>query len=531
MKRIFTLLTFMCIAYASDAQRMVFIEEFTQASCPPCEASTPMLDATLHDNADKVVQIRYQTSWPGVDPMNADNPTEVQARVDYYGVTGVPTLKINGADAVGANFPTLVTQANIDNEAAESTPISMSISHTIAEDLSGVDVTISVTNDGTEAYSGNMLRVALVEEEINWPAPPGSTSIQDYEYVMKKFVTDVAGMALPEIAAGETWDMTWEAVEAPGVVYNFNKLAVVAWVQNDANQSVDNAAVSNAIELTGYADLGISTSATAAGGLCDLAFTGSASVANVSDIEVSDYTVGMVINGEVVATVEGTEAIAAGGSVDVSFEEINLPPGTSAIAFAVQVASGDIASLNNVSSSIVIGKAGAVTADYNTTYEDDAIGALPANGLVDRPFENLNFIVISAEGLGTTDPLGGFGESTNSLMINFWQWDITSGTPADGSITVADQYLVTESSELSFDHAFTSWQGSADRLRVQVSTDCGETFSSVWDERGSTLATAPELNNGQQFFVPTPDQWRQNRVSLADFWQHQTGEICYTSIM
>ena len=60
----------------SQSQRTVFIEEFTQASCPPCETTTPALNAVIETNAEKIVQIRYQTSWPGVDPMNADNPTK-----------------------------------------------------------------------------------------------------------------------------------------------------------------------------------------------------------------------------------------------------------------------------------------------------------------------------------------------------------------------------------------------------------------------------------------------------------------------
>ena len=97
---------FICIWAASllgQSQRKVLIEHFTQASCGPCAAINPQLQPILERNKTKITKITHQVSWPGVDPMNKDNPGEVQDRVNYYGVTGVPDIFL---DAYSSGNPT-----------------------------------------------------------------------------------------------------------------------------------------------------------------------------------------------------------------------------------------------------------------------------------------------------------------------------------------------------------------------------------------------------------------------------------------
>jgi hypothetical protein len=82
MKKTFTLLSMMLagsLAFA-QSQRLVLVEGFSQASCGPCAAQNPALNAALTAAThDTVVSIKYQTSWPGIDPMNAQTAAEVAA--------------------------------------------------------------------------------------------------------------------------------------------------------------------------------------------------------------------------------------------------------------------------------------------------------------------------------------------------------------------------------------------------------------------------------------------------------------------
>src|SRR5690606_26106934 len=126
MKKLFTfLIVFTIIAgltQISEAQspRMVVVEEATNASCPPCFAQNPPLQALLNQNTDKAIFIGYQVWWPGYDAMYLDNTTEVQWRIinGYYtSITGAPNIVIQGSGTAG--LPNTLTQNVINNIYAE----------------------------------------------------------------------------------------------------------------------------------------------------------------------------------------------------------------------------------------------------------------------------------------------------------------------------------------------------------------------------------------------------------------------------
>lgn len=515
MKKTILFLSFACFSIFgfSQSQRTILLEEFTQASCPPCETTTPALNAIVALNAEKIVQVRYQTSWPGVDPMNADNPTEVADRVSYYGVTGVPNLRYDGPDT---GSPGTITQAQIDQAYAVDAPVLIEVEH-VVNDLGSMDVTVRIINEGTEAFedANDKLRVALTEEVIVWPTPPGSTSLVEFEAVLKTFFTGTAGMDIPEIGAGETWENTWAGLTIPDFIYNYNQLSVVAWLQNDNTQAVHNSAASHPITLDGYADLGIESAAfNTADDLCDYEFSGEVTITNAGSAEVAQYDVNLLINGISTLSETITEPLAGGSTNTITFETISLPPGTSVIEYEVIAMGGDIATLNNGSEQIAIGKAGVASGLVEEGFESETVGEFASSTVVDMPFSGT---VVNSAFFGGTGNLGGFGESSNSIWVNFWQWNPATLGVANGEIIVANQFLVPDVSSLSLDYAYTSWGGSQDRMQVQISTDCGATYTDLFNEAGSTLATAPELNANNAFFIPAATEWVNLQFDLADY--------------
>lgn len=503
----------------SQSQRLVFVEEFTQASCPPCESTTPALNAIVEANKEKIVQIRYQTSWPGVDPMNADNPSEVQTRVNYYGVTGVPNVFADGVDTeVVGGLP----QSIIDTRYATDAPFLIEVSHTF-NDLSTMDVTVHITNEGTETFDdpGDKLRVALVEEVISWPSPPGSTSLVDFEAVMKTFFTGTAGIVLDSIQGGETWEMTWEGLEIPDYIYNYNELAVVAWVQNDATKAVHNSGYSAPQLIEGYADLGLTNAiSNTSDDLCDLAFSGEVTIENTGAGDLGSYEVELYINDVVIETQTKSEGLVAGGTEVVTFDGYTLNPGSSVIRYGVNTEDVDVSSLNNLSGSIVTGKAGIPQDLVEEGFEEDLENTYGANTIVDMP--NLGTIALNG-GISSSantiaeSPIGGYGQSEKTIFVNLWQWDPASIGTSTGEIVVANQYLVPEDGGLEFDYAYTSWSGSNDVLKVLISEDCGETYTELWSKSGSALATAPQINANDTYFTPSASQWKTVTIDLADY--------------
>jgi hypothetical protein len=126
------------------------------------------------------------------------------------------------------------------------------------------------------------------------------------------------------------------------------------------------------------------------------------------------------------------------------------------------------------------------------------------------------FGTIDKSTFNVAQEMGGFGESSKSMYWFFWN----TGAGADGSIVIDrinPKTLIDPS--LNFDYAYTSYQGSNDRLKIEISSDCGTTFTSVWDKAGADLRTAPEVNNGSAggFFKPTAAQWKAESIDLSTY--------------
>lgn len=224
-------------------QRLVLVEHFTQASCGPCASQNPALNAILDANTDKVVAIKYQTSWPGVDPMNAANPTEVAARVSYYNVTGVPNSVMDGNFYNGA--PSGVTVTRINQRFNAPASVNLDVKYYIIDNAAPVNDSMLVTAKLKALQpiaAGHVLHLAAIEREIQFATPPGSNGEKKFESVMKKMLPDASGTVLPAMAIGDSMEVAYKfsLVRANGsdVYYNLGQAAAVGFVQNTTSKAV-----------------------------------------------------------------------------------------------------------------------------------------------------------------------------------------------------------------------------------------------------------------------------------------------------
>jgi hypothetical protein len=222
----------------AQSQRLVLLEHFTQASCGPCATYNPAVQAILAANPDKITYIKYQTSWPGYDPMNLHNPTEVASRVGYYGVSGVPHSILDGnyydGSASGWNVGT------VNARYAVSTPIEIQLQHSLSAAQDSVHVTMLVKATGP--VSGNLVAmIGVVEKHIAFTTAPGSNGEKNFYNVMKKFLPNALGNTLPaSMVAGDyvIFRHSWKLAN----FYNLAQLGVVGWVQNRTTKEVLQAA-------------------------------------------------------------------------------------------------------------------------------------------------------------------------------------------------------------------------------------------------------------------------------------------------
>ena len=514
-----TLLVCLFSVAAFGQNRLVLVEHFTQASCGPCASQNPALKTLLDANATKVVALKYQTSWPGVDPMNAANPTEAAARVQYYNVTGVPNSVMDGS---GPGSPgTIVTTSTINNRYNTAAPLNISASHQWTAGYDSIQIGVFVANAGTATVASGAagslkLQVAVIEEEVNYPSAPGSNGETVFYQVMRKMVPDASGTTMADSwTAGQTQMFVFK-VAAPSYLANLNKVAVVAFIQDNSNKSVLNASRTTAQTIAGLPDIGVNAFTAATPGLCDGTTTPMVTIKNEGSLAITSASVAYAINGGTPVTQNWTGSLSAGATAVVSFPQVTLPAGTNSLVATVSSpnGTGDVNGMNNMSAPLIAAVLNntATPAPYSEGMESTSFNSIPAGHvlLYNTATKPLVTVVSKAQVNGLPQELGGYGQSTKSLMVDFF----TMQSGAQASIITPKVSGITANHKLYFNHAYASYAGEADGLKIFVSSNCGTTWTNVFDKSGTALATA--ANSTSRFF-PQPTQWYPNTISLSQF--------------
>ncbi|MEL7424333.1 MAG: T9SS type A sorting domain-containing protein [Bacteroidota bacterium] len=552
MMRKLLLLALACapIFLMAQAQRIALVEHFTNASCGPCAVQNPDFNALLRANPDKVISIKYQAAFPGFDPMNQQNPSEVQTRANFYGLSGVPTAWLDGFtgddsygggigawDIAGGGYaggPYGHNQAVIDYASDQSTPISMVVTHTLNEDVTEVSVTVAITNESGEDFTmaDGRLQVALVERDIIYPAAPGSNGELHFEEVMRKMYPDAEGTTMATIAAGETWETTITGA-IPDYIYGLNEMRVIAFVQDHSTQEIWQAAYTEPAEIANGVDGSIGGNLTADPvGLCGASITPIVEFGNNGSVDITQAVVAASINDVVVETMEFTGTLAPGETADITFSELVLAEANNALSFSLlEVNSGMGINLNTLNDQSLTTVYGALSEtpigteleedneSYDLTYPETGL-VIPSIALGE--FGGNSFIVYDGTQLPAQNDdgsaIGGYGLSDRSIFINFYQWNPSGATPDDASLTYQKIDLSgAVAPALVFDRASASYSldgVSGDRLRIQVSTDCAATFTTIWDGSGNSLNTTV---GHEPYFVPNADEWVTETIELSDY--------------
>ena len=223
-----SLLMLVTLKLNAQNERLLLLESFTNTGCVPCAQYNPTMDALIANNLDKVVAIKYHVNWPSSsDPMYLHNTAENGARTNYYNVTSVPHVVVDGNRFTG-NSGT-INQSIIDQLQTLESPYELRLSYELDE--ASNTIIVHVLGRTSSAIEGNLrLYVAVIEKEIHFNSAPGPNGERDFYDVMKKFLPSSSGTSLGSVEAGDYFAYTfkWEWAN----VYNVDQLDVIAWVQN-----------------------------------------------------------------------------------------------------------------------------------------------------------------------------------------------------------------------------------------------------------------------------------------------------------
>lgn len=483
-------LTLVGVSFAQ--QRKVLVESFSQASCAPCAAQNPALEALLVANPTKAVAIKYQVSWPGYDPMYLQNTTEIDARVNYYNISGVPDRVLDGTNQDA-------TQTNIDNRYAVASPINMTIAHTINPGFATADVTVTITAPAVWNPSSTVLHVGMIEKTISFASAPGSNGETEFHNVMRKMLSGWTGNAVVAsnfASAGGSQTFTFTNVAIPSYIYDLNEVGFVAWVQNTTSKEVYQANMSEPVAL---ADYGIVQSVSVPEGYsCANTITGATgTVLNQGNTTITSATINYSLNGGAVQTIPYTGNLASGATYNFSIPTLTVASsGTQVIS----------SYLTNINGSGLTNPIGTATTTFSRVTSNGATGAFVQN------FSNASF---PYNDYYVTSPTGDnwVRNTANSGCLKYNNFSFASGK--NGEIYLAPVDLNSNTNKaMKFDVAHAQYQNDNDKLDVLVSTDCGATWTNVYTKQGATLSTVPAQTTA---FTPTAAQWRNETVDLTAF--------------
>lgn len=236
------------IVATQSVTRTALLEQFTSSTCGPCASLNttfaPMLTGLgTNQVGSNYAAVKYHMNWPQPNNDPSYNP-DGNTRKNYYGVTGIPDLFLNGGDMTGTSASVM--------QAGQAKPAYMSLSANAT--VSGNQVTVNTdVTPYADIPNSHKLHVAVTEYSYTYTA--GTTSQNEFHYVVRKMLPNGNGTTLAPLAAGQTQSNSGSHTFTIGGVAqgnynlwtNMQNLTVVAFVQNNSTKEVMQGAIASLV--------------------------------------------------------------------------------------------------------------------------------------------------------------------------------------------------------------------------------------------------------------------------------------------
>lgn len=183
------------------------------------------------------------------------------------------------------------------------------------------------------------------------------------------------------------------------------------------------------------------------------------------------------------------------------------------------------------------------TGDQNTTNDEMSktfalvatVAAPIVEGFENTAFPPAGWAVVNPDGAMTWARSSFARTGSGSAFMN--NYDYTTMGARDDLYSPNMTYNGVDSVTLTFDVAAATkrYPGSTavplDTLTVLVSTNCGNSFTTVYQKWGEDLQTINDPNNSQtsEFFPSNADQWRSETINLSNFAPNGPIQVIFRS--
>jgi hypothetical protein len=254
-------------------------------------------------------------------------------------------------------------------------------------------------------------------------------------------------------------------------------------------------------------DAGVTTITSVPVFTCNNSIFPTVTIKNYGANDITSLDILYSVNGGAVQSQPWSGILASGNTSNVNLPSIPLTAGaTNASELLVYVSgtngSGELNNANDTARKPF---------DYVTHYAMAPV----AEGFTGAQFPPLDWILNNPDAGATWSRrtgAGGFGAPTACAKMDFY--NSTSGNIDEVYIKPLDLSTVSGPLSLVFNMAYCQYTTENDRLEVQVSTNCGSSWSTLFTKQGVAMATAPAQTAS---FTPNAAQWRGEMIDLTTF--------------
>ncbi len=564
MKYLFLLsitLIFSQLKLNAQVARMQLIEEFSDEDVFECATEDPAFNILLANHTNQAIALKYEaTTGTEFGFIASTVVSPVVDRRFYYGnITNYPYglqdgKAIQAPTSANNGKVKYLTGADLANRSTVTSPFSINLSHAFSANFDSIYVTAIITAAQNYTAIDSSIgaihyRLALVEKEIHVKNATGANRVVDYYNVMRKMIPNADGTILRNSwFNGQSDTITFKfhiGIYPLTYLYDFSQIAFVGFLQDDGYgttvnaNSVLQAAYSAPLPMPSFmADAGLEN-VTAITSHCIDSITPSFKITNHGMPLLTQAIIAYSTNKWNTSTsLVWNGNLAKDSSAIISFSPIAVGLGNIPLVGKITSVSGhplgdsqnsfanhyDYNCSNNITNSYL-------PYDYSVTSTHSNAAILQnfqncASFDKNVTFTNATLINKKRDDIMVfnqvyaplaTEPLGAYASSSQSLCWILFNFGIYGGNNDTTAIAFKSLDLTTKiNTGLRFDYSYAKrFYTSNDTLEVLVSSDCGNTWQSVWLKSGSDLSTGN--SDSINLFYPTHSEWQSASVDLRSF--------------
>lgn len=251
---------------------------------------------------------------------------------------------------------------------------------------------------------------------------------------------------------------------------------------------------------------------------CNTSVTPVVKIKNSGTNTLTSATVSYRIDNGAWVTQNWTGNLATGATANVSFAAVTVSEGTHTFRAKVESPNGGI-DLNQANDSI------------STSFEilNSTPVALPIIEGFEGSFVPNGWLLTNPDNSITWAKFNAGSNSSNSARVN--NFNYTQGSGQKDYLTSPFFSLVgADTAMLTFDVSYARYNNNNtyyDELAIEISSDCGQTWTSLYNKSGSALATS--ANTAYNFIPNSQSQWRTESIDLEDYLNMSSLQIRFVS--